>query len=223
MKTSILLGMLAAFLLTGFAASAETNPHGQNAEKFRNNAAARQAIDFEKIDQDLLAAAVFHETNRRRTAQGQPALIYQQSLREAARIQSLAMRSEGAISHKHPEKQKRTLSDRMDFVGLKGRFSAENVAMVFGTQYKSGQRFYIREGNGRRVLSHAPNGPPIPPHNYLSFAVSLLDSWMGSPGHRKNILSREAQYLGTESLHARGDDGMDRFYCTQVFFTPLGG
>jgi len=195
--------------------------HTQDPAEFRERDDATRPIDFEAIDHDLLAAAVFHETNRRRAEHELPALRYKKELREAARIQSSGMRREQAISHLHPTAAKKTLGDRLDHVGVKGRFFAENVAMVFGIQYDSEQPFYIREEDGSRILSDQPGGPPIPPHTYLSFAESLLGNWMDSPGHRKNILSDEAEMLGTESLHHRTEEGMDRFYCTQVFFSPL--
>lgn len=195
--------------------------HSQDPAEFRERDDATQPINFENIDYDLLAAAVFHETNRRRAEHDLPALRYKQELRDAARIQSLGMRSEQAISHLHPRDAKKTLGDRLDHVGVKGRFFAENVAMVFGIQYDSEQPFYIREEDGSRILSDQPGGPPIPPHTYLSFAESLLGNWMDSPGHRKNIVSDEAEMLGTESLHQRTEEGMDRFYCTQVFFSPF--
>ena len=53
------------------------------------------------------------------------------------------------------------------------------------------------------------------------FAEALVDSWMKSPGHRKNILHGEVEYLGCACELPRNADAMQTFYCTQVFFLPL--
>ncbi len=190
-------------------------------EKFRNLPEAAEAIDFEHIDHDLLAAAVFHETNRRRATNKVEPLAFKEGLREAARIQARGMRKEEVVSHQHPDESKETLSDRFDFLGIKGRYFAENVAMTFGIQYKSGAPLYPRRENGRKILSDAAGGAPIPPHSYLSFAEALLDEWMDSPGHRKNIVATEPAFLGVSCLHDRTSDGMDRIYSVQVFFAPF--
>lgn len=195
--------------------------HQSEPSDFWQDPALTARIDFESIDYDLLAAAVFHETNRQRAKHGLPALAYHQELREAARIQARGMQKKGLISHEHPHEEKETLADRLEYVGLKGRYFSENVALVFGRQYESGEPFFSREENGKQVVSETPGGPPIPGHTYLSFARTLVGSWMDSPGHRKNILATEPEMLGAESLHTRGPEGMDRFYSVQVLFAPL--
>lgn len=198
-----------------------TQLHQSEALEFWQEPALTERIDFEAIDYDLLAAAVFHETNRQRSMHGLPALAYNQDLREAARIQARGMRKEGQISHEHPHEEKETLEERMEYVGLKGRYFSENVAMVFGRQYESGEPFFSRKEDGGQIVSETPGGPPIPAHTYQSFARNLVGSWMDSPSHKKNILAAEAEMLGVENLHARGPEGMDRFYSVQVFFAPF--
>lgn len=195
--------------------------HEMDPGKFRELAEAGDGIDFKHIDQHLLAAAVFHETNRRRIENDLDPLGYKHGLREAARIQASGMRREEMISHQHPDESKETLSDRLALLGIKGRYFAENVAMTFGIEYESGEPLYPRQEDGVRILSDQPDGAPIPPHTYLSFAEALLDTWMNSPGHRKNIVATEPRLLGTSCLHDRMADGMDRFYSVQVFFAPF--
>lgn len=74
-------------------------------------------LDFEHIDQPLLAVAVFHETNRRRIGNDLDPLGYKRGLREAARIQASGMGREEMISHQHPDESKETLSDRLPCAG----------------------------------------------------------------------------------------------------------
>jgi len=176
-----------------------------------------EEFDFEHLDLALLDAAVFHETNRRRIENDLTALTFKPVLREAARIQSRGMIRQEKVSHRHPDPAKKTVRDRFDFLGIETRLLAENVAMVFGIRYKSGDKFYTRKQDGRTVFSVEPDGPPIPPHTYASFAKHLLDEWMASPGHRKNILLPGAICLGVSSLHDRSSLGMDTFYSAQEF------
>lgn len=180
-----------------------------------------EPIDFSDIDHALLAAAVFHETNRRRTGNDLPALRFMPELREAARIQSRDMRRRDEVSHRGSEPSIRSLDDRLEKVGLSGRFRAENVAMVFGIRYEPGSDVHTRKEGGRTVFSRSPGGPAIEPHSYRSFAKHLLDSWMDSPGHRRNILRSEASALGTACIPQESNDDPKRFFCTQVFFTPF--
>jgi len=188
---------------------------------FANLPQARQVIDPDAVNDDLLDAAVFHETNRRRRQQGSPALKYDEKARAAAQMQSRDMAKGGFVDHENPDPAKKTMNDRAKLAGLRPRVLAENVASTFGRRYKSGQPFYSREENGRKIYSAQPNGPPIPMHTYLSFAEALVDSWMKSPGHRKNILHGEVEYLGSACELPRNPNAMETFYCTQVFFTPL--
>jgi len=182
---------------------------------------ARQVIDPDAVNFDLLDAAVFHETNRRRQQQRLSALKYDERARAAAQMQSRDMAKGGFVDHENPDPTKKTMNDRAKLAGLRPRVLAENVASTFGRRYKSGQPFYSREQNGRKIYSSEPNGSPIPMHTYLSFAEALVDSWMKSPGHRKNILHSDVEYVGCACELPRNPNAMETFYCTQVFFTPL--
>lgn len=226
------LGIIALFSLSVGATGAETktplDPERATAlhqdftfETFADLPQASEQISFSQVDYDLLAAAVFHETNRRRAGHDLPTLGYRQELLKAAAIQAQGMRRSGIISHQHPVQKMKTLADRINQVGLRPSFSAENVAMTFGIRYEGGRPVVPRQKDGATVFSYEPNGEPIAPHTYLSFAQTLLDQWMDSPGHRKNILHQKPEQLG--AAHAQGTSaiGMDIFYCAQVFFTEL--
>jgi uncharacterized protein YkwD len=138
---------------------------------------------------------------------------------EAAKIQSEIMRARGAISHVNPESPRyRTLELRVKAVGIQYRMIAENVATAFGLQYESGKPFFPDRQNGRMIFRYRPGGPVIQPHSYATFSKALVDAWMGSKGHRENILRKEAEYLGSHcSPGAQKDMSIPTFYCTQVF------
>ena len=126
----------------------------------------------------------------------------------------------GQVTHENPNAG--SIVERARLAGMsQPAFIAENVASAFGRRYRSGEKFYVREENGRKIYSYEPNGPPIAMHTYLSFARALVDSWMDSPGHRRNILAKDATYLGCSCLPGRDQTSMETFYCAQVFYRPL--
>ena len=190
-------------------------------DSFRRYGPAARPIDFESIDHDLLAAAVFHETNRQRARHRRAALGYRPELLEAARLQAQSMARTGTISHRHRDRRLRTVTDRLERAGLQPAFAAENVAMTFGIRYEAGRAVYRRQESGAILFSYRPDGAPIEPHTYLSFAEDLVGQWMASASHRENILHPQAAEMGSAHEHARNEQGMDTFYSAQVFFQEL--
>jgi uncharacterized protein YkwD len=191
-----------------------------DAVQFSKLVKASEPIDPAKLDRALLDAAVFHETNHRRQKHQLLPLAFDNRAWQLAQMQSKAMAGQAQVSHEHPEPDKKTLSDRARTIGLRTAFLAENVASTFGRQYRSGDKFYVRERFGKKIVSYEPKGPPIPRHTYLSFAEALLDQWMDSLAHRKNILHAAPLYLGAACEPGQTDTPLTKFYCTQVFLTP---
>ena len=189
---------------------------------FANLPQARAPIVFERVDLNLLSAAIFHETNRRRANHKLPPLAFDAAAKRAANLQAQIMEKTGDVSHENPgNPQYETLTKRVTAVGLKPRFAAENLAYTFAVQYRSGDRVYVREDNGQKIFSYKPDGPPLAAHTYISFAKSVVDQWMNSPGHRQNLLHREPTFLGVGCRPATGESGLPMIYCCQVFYTPL--
>ena len=188
---------------------------------FNKTTAAQKEIDPASLDTNILAAAILHATNKHRKEQRLEPLQFHEDARRAAAIQAGIMKERGSISHVNPQHPKyRTLENRVSAAGLKYRYIAENVATAFGLQYEAGKPFFTRSEEGEAVFSYEPRGKPIPQHTYASFAEALVNNWMESPGHRKNILSESAEFLGASCFPARDDTGMTKFFCAQVFFTP---
>ena len=191
--------------------------------QFQTLDAAREDLNPSAVRTNVLAAAVLHATNQQRQSHGLPALKFHEGAQTAAAMQARIMRDRGSISHENPERPElRTLQDRARAAGLRYRFVAENVATAFALQYESGKAFYSRQENGNTILSYSPGGKPIPRHTYASFAESLVQNWMKSPGHRQNILSQQATHMGASAFPKVNDEaGMTKYYAAQVFFTPI--
>lgn len=186
------------------------------AETFFALESAGLPIDAPKVDHNLLAAALFHGTNLRRRENGHPPLRHDPRLDAAARMHATDMSLNNYLSHTNPHRPKRrTPMDRALLAGFQFRFLAENIATHFAIQYESGVTVYqVPAGSG---YSYRPDGPTIPRHTYRSFASTLLDQWMNSPGHRQNILSDPPELFGSDCRLRQEKSGLDKFYCVQLF------
>ena len=164
--------------------------------KFREYGPAQERFDFKNLDYDLLSAAIFFETNRRRAEYRKKPFLYSPALRKAAFEHSKDMVEDGFYSHENPIRpQKRTLPLRLAQVGISKCAMSENIA------FQPGRRFPIIERSNERTRYRIDLEKPARPCTYLEFAESLVDGWMRSPGHRSNILSGETTYLGAGAYH----------------------
>ncbi len=195
---------------------------GYTPAEFRQLSAAQQEIDPASLREELLSAAIFHETNKRRADEKLPVLAVDEKVRAASVQHAQAMAKHSTLSHGTPwNSSSSTAYDRLVAQGLQPRFSAENIAFNFALRYESGKPFYTREESGRAIFSYEPEGAPLPRHTYASFAEAILSQWMKSPGHRKNIVAPEAEFLGVGCAVARDGNGFDTIYADQDFFAPL--
>jgi len=230
-------GAACSFALLRTAGMAQTTPvHAQaprpdagqlftayDATTFRSVPAAATKIDLEKIDDDLLSAAVFHETNKRRLEHGLAAFRYDPRVRAAAQMQAEHMASLGVVSHDNAIiPAKATPADRLRLAGLKVGFVGENAGTAFGIVYTRSEQVYPRNENGRKFLSRDPTGEAIPAHTYLSFAEAWLDDLIASPIHRGNIISPKPLFLGVSCRLKVNELGMPLFYGVQKFYSPPG-
>jgi len=186
--------------------------------EFLDLPAVNAEIDFAAIDYPLLQAAVFYLTNLERTNRGMAPLAYSPELEAAAHAHSVAMRDRGFFSHTSPVPGMRSVQDRTRAAGFANPAVGENIARSFGIAYEAGRGVYSPVQNGG-YFSYSYRGEPIPPHSYRSAAAAVVEQWMGSPGHRANILRSEYRHLGVGAVHFtdRSFYDMDSFYFTQNF------
>ena len=191
------------------------------AEKFFALEKTGNSIDPDRLDQAVLTAAILHETNRRRYQAGRKRLDHHSKLDEAARRHAVSMTEKDYISHTNPyDPEHRSPQDRAVRAGFEPAFIAENIATHFGIRYQPGKKVYGLPAPQDNGLSYQPDGPPIPMHTYGSFAASLLDQWMNSPEHRRNILAEHPEFFGAGCSVQPENLGMHRFYCVHLFGTP---
>ncbi|MBI3884313.1 MAG: CAP domain-containing protein [Opitutae bacterium] len=177
-------------------------------------------IDLEHYDRDLLAAAIFHETNRWRAKLGLPAFRHLPKLDDAADVQVTYGSLMPELSHSNLLPAQARPMDRVVATGLRPGRVAENVALtpVFDTGEET--PFVVHGAGAERKFLNADTGRELEPHTYASFAARVLGQWMNSPGHRANIANRALRYLGCSARSVRNLSGTHSLFAVQAFFTP---
>ena len=147
-----------------------------------------------EITPEALSAALLAETNRVRLQFGCRPLHAQEELKAAADDQAVWMAMHLSASHSNPFYDQRDVSERVARHGYRPTAVAENVAS----------------------LPTAREGDPSP---CTTIAVSLVDAWLRSPGHRANLLNRNFTRLGCAARVAPGFNGVEYVFGAQVFST----
>jgi uncharacterized protein YkwD len=155
-----------------------------------------QPIPLKAIDYSLLQATIFHATNLERIAQGLPEFSFSKEVESAAVSHAKDMVKLNFYSHTSPVKSRKTPLNRLSAQGITPHFFGENIGKTFGIQYEEGKKVIKPKIAGEFRYSETPQGEPIPPHTYSSFAKKIVKLWMDSPGHRQNILNPNFTHLG---------------------------
>jgi len=151
--------------------------------------------DLEKKVHDLI--------NRERKRKGLSALVWNESLHHIARSYSRDMSERGFFSHNDPEG--RSFMDRYKAGGYECK-------LRFGNKTCLGAENIAQDNLYKSILYR--NGVPSYDWNTCDeIAVSIVNMWMKSKGHRENILTSyfKCQGIGI----AISDDG--RVYVTENF------
>lgn len=182
----------------------------------------QERIALANLDRELMARAIFHETNRVRGRMGLPALKPLADLDRAADFQASIGSVMNVVSHDNPMPDLATLKHRVERAGLKLKTAAENLAASTILEGGTGPRSVIVQRiAGREVLLDPDTRQEVKPRTYAAMAEALVQQWMDSPGHRANLVSQDMEYLGVSVRPRKTAGGMDSLYAVQVFFTPL--
>jgi uncharacterized protein YkwD len=218
MKISGPIVLLPFLLVSSLALPQKTDYYqGIALNTFRTEKSFNDTLDFNNIDLLRLNAILFYITNEIRARHKLQVLEYAKELEEAAAMHSRDMVNLEFFSHDNPyDPKKKTPNDRSFLSGVLNPYIAENIAEDFGLQYKSGSNIYIP---GKGKFSYEPEGELILPRTYLSLAGSLVERWMNSPEHRKNILSPDALQMGCGTYYFTDPqfNDMPTFMATQNF------
>ena len=204
--------LVAALLL--FAPACTSGP--RTVDSAALSSGASQPIDLANPDTALLSAVIEQLSDVARSEAGRANLEPSAALRKAADKYARKMVRENFLAHHDPNTSSlKTPSQRAAAAGVKNPHIAENLADVPGFQVESGEPFYVLDP-GPPIISREPDGEPIPAHTYGSFAQTVVQGWLNSPGHRKNLLDDEALQIGVGAARAERN-GIPTFVVVQKF------
>lgn len=165
------------------------------------------------FDEALLDRSILAEANYQRCLRGRRPLHPLRQLRSPAQIHSIWMARAETLSHDSGIAGRRTLRDRISSTGLPVHTAAENIAQL--PLYNLTPRFRVIDAASCHFAS--PDGHNLRPHSYQSFARKVVDMWMHSRGHRRNLLSRSTNYMAAAAVLSPGSEYCGDIYVTQIF------
>lgn len=177
--------------------------------------ALEREIEAGGIDQWRLSEAVRREVNAVRCRRDLPPLAEDQALDRAAAYHSGDMASRGFFGHDSPVGGRATLTDRLDQVGARFSHAAENIART--SLYAFDGREFLLVDPANCVFTFERGGPPVPRRSYAGAAARLVENWMDSPGHRRNILDPAMTRHGAGAALRPDPSVCGELMVTQVF------
>jgi hypothetical protein len=211
---------LLIFCAAAVLVAAQTRQSNDPASDFWRQPALDQPIDHAAFDRQLMARAIFHETNRVRDKLGLRRFGSLPKLDEAADLEASVGRVYQPPSHTNPFPMIGTPMERVQFVGLKPGQVAENIALlsIYDIEMSVGVGMTVREG--RRQFVHPGTHEELKPATYRKVAANVVHGWMNSPAHRANMVNPALLYLGCSAQPTASMLGVEQLFCVQVFFTP---
>jgi uncharacterized protein YkwD len=204
-----------SFLLTAASLFGEQpNYYNLSEADFFALESLHQPIDPNKVDTELIEAAVFFTTNQYRKSKRKDPLTFHETLLKSARLHSKSMMDLQFFNHINKKERKlRTPFDRVKFVGGDA-FTAVGENLIEAGLHQLGKNGSYHIQNGKLVDK---KGTPLPFYTYAALAQEVVQRWAASKGHRENLLE-SYQFLGCGLSAVRTEkDGLKIVYITQNF------
>ncbi len=179
-------------------------------------------INTELFDEFLLVRTIYRFTNNARKIHNLPLLAWNDTLAYTAHDHSLDMATHQFLSHISPGINNKTLQKRLKNHGflLTHHKIAENIGVDYILDI-AGKPYYKKSGWQKKPLYiNHQTGKPIEIQTYEQFAKNMVENWLASPGHRKNILNPGLTHIGIGAIPGRYQK-FDAIYVTQIFMSIL--
>jgi len=179
---------------------------------------AHLEIEFESADDKLLTAAIFYLSNHAREQYGLRPFEFDPALQDMALYHTKAMAQFHFMGHYNEFNPKmRTPAKRA--WAFDANFTSENVGRFLLYQLSDEQEYYAAYQNGQNLYFDADE-QPIPIHTYWSFADAVVQAWLDSPSHRRNLLNPNYGTMGCAVSMSPGEQlpyTVPAAYATQNF------
>lgn len=180
-----------------------------------SKSAAETIVPAGRINQNLLDDAIRVEVNYHRCRAGLPSVgDAGNGMANQAKKHSQWMARTQQLTHRNTIAGSATLKQRVKKAGVKFKTGSENIGMVHRYQIDN-RRFKILSSDSCQFATY--EGQSLPAHSYASLARLVVDLWMSSPGHRKNILDRRVKKVSTAVAFDPKAQYCGRFWLTQNF------
>jgi len=204
------------------AASQPTDLYRLTPDDFFKLPQASQRIQKIAVDVDFLEAAIFHQTNRQRTANKLPTFQHSFAMTLMARRHSTEMSTLQFFDHTSPTPANRTLVDRLKNVGVTNVTAGENIAVLPAKEMGSGRYITHDPIDGNETWYDEDTGKKIDYYTYQELSEAVATKWKNSPPHWKNIIDPQFKFLGVGVARGPYDEKkQDSFYMTQNFAGAL--
>lgn len=201
---------LAALMLSIFPCLSTAQPENASAGS-RTRADKADEITTASFDKPLLKKLIIEYTNSERKEAGLTALEADDALSSAAAKHSRDMARRDYFSHTRQRESEPDIEfeDRELIKKLGYKRTAENISLQPIVQSRRTKTRTLPSGETRSATTREFA-------TYQEMAKTIVDSWMESRGHRKNILTPEFTLIGIGT--ATGDqDGQPYVWITQLF------
>jgi len=168
------------------------------------------------MNQELFSKAVMAFVNYSRCKSGLGTVDYHPGLTTAATTHAGWMAGKSTLSHKSTVAGQSTVKARVSKVVKGWRAGSENIGYVYRYRVDEVPMFYTRASQGQCVFT-TKSGSVIPPHTYASLAERAVELWLASPSHRKNVLDRKVDRIGTALAFDAKGPNCGTFYMSQEF------
>ena len=216
-NSTLLISALLLLLLSAF-------PHfviSGNYFSFSKQKAADRGLNNNDNDLSLIESAIIYFTNLERKKYNLPPCLSDDKLKLAAFRHSDEMARLQYFSHHSPVAKNRELLDRLkqtDFT-MSNIIVAENIGVDYLLRIAK-RPFYTSYKHGKLCYIDAKTHQPIGFQTHIEFARNMVQHWMESPPHRKNILNSKYKITGVGIARGLYQD-VQALYVTQNFSGPL--
>lgn len=202
---------LAAFLFMSLLAPSEA---AQGCSRPVSSIAASLELPAGPVDQNLFSDAVLAEVNYHRCIGGQQPIDAHMGLNNVAENHASWMATVGQLSHASTIEGEATVAARVKMAVISPAVGSENIGFVHRYRVDEGETFFA--GTDPCTFT-TRDGIRIRSHSYQSMAERIVDLWMASPDHRKNVLDHRFSMTGSAASYDGNAPHCGVFYLAQSF------
>lgn len=167
-----------------------------------------------RINQTLIDAAIRAEVNYHRCKAGLPPVDASGGLARVAGTHAKWMARARSLSHKSTTAGQATAMARLRSSGVRFRAGSENIGYLARFRI-DGLSFKIK--NAATCEFATDSGQRLGAHSYATLAQKIVELWMNSQAHRRNILDRKVRKVGSGAGFDAKAPYCGSFYVSQTF------